>query len=146
MTSSTTYPLSDEAETARLAAEIAAKAEAGDVLYLIGALGAGKTTFARAFIRARLGPETEVPSPSFSLIQHYDAKPTMVHADLYRLDAPEEVLELGLDEASDVGILLIEWPEHGEGYVPPPTLTMTFGMDANGHDRTLTVCNHRDEG
>jgi tRNA threonylcarbamoyladenosine biosynthesis protein TsaE len=103
--------LPDEAATAALAAEVAALAEPGDVIALKGELGAGKTTFARAFIRAR-GARDEVPSPTFTLVQVYDDGGTTIwHFDLYRLRSPEEAWELGIEDAFADGISLIEWPE-----------------------------------
>ena len=103
--------LSDEAATARLAGRVAREARRGDAIALSGELGAGKTSFARAFIRACGAPE-EVPSPSFTLVQTYDTpRGAVSHFDLYRLSRPEEIEELGLDEALAEGIVLIEWPD-----------------------------------
>lgn len=107
------------AATERLAARVARLARTGDVIGLSGELGAGKTTFARAFIRARLGP-VEVPSPTFTLVQVYEgAEVTIWHFDLYRIENPGEVNELGLEEALAGGISLIEWPDRlGESELP----------------------------
>src|SRR5205807_6696912 len=103
--------LPDEAATARLAARISALAEIGDVIALSGDLGAGKTTFARAFIRAR-GETGEVPSPTFTLVQVYElAAAAIWHFDLYRLRSPDEAWELGIEDALTEGISLIEWPD-----------------------------------
>ena len=103
--------LPDEAATAALAARIAAIARAGDVIALRGELGAGKTSFARAFIRARGGAE-EVPSPTFTLVQVYElGESTIWHFDCYRLRHPEEAWELAIEDAFNDGISLIEWPE-----------------------------------
>jgi tRNA threonylcarbamoyl adenosine modification protein YjeE len=105
--------LPDEAATARLAQDIAAIARSGDVIALAGGLGAGKTSFARALIRALAGdPALEVPSPTFALrADHPLPRMKVVHADLYRLRGAGDLEELGLDEALDEALLLVEWPE-----------------------------------
>jgi len=104
-----TIELPDENATAALAARIAALARPGDVIALEGELGAGKTSFARAFIRARGGTE-EVPSPTFTLVQIYElADGAIWHFDCYRLREPEEAWELGIEDAFLDGISLIEW-------------------------------------
>src|SRR5712691_8547258 len=104
--------LPDETATAALAARISALAQPADVIALKGDLGAGKTTFARAFIRARGNCEEEVPSPTFTLVQVYEVEPAAIwHFDLYRLRSAEEAWELGIEEAFGDGISLIEWPE-----------------------------------
>src|SRR5579884_1615816 len=110
--------LPDEAATTALAARLAEQARPGDVIALRGDLGSGKTTFARAFIRA-LGGGEEVPSPSFTLVQLYElAAATVWHFDLYRLRSPEEAWELGIEEAFAGGIALIEWPERLGALLP----------------------------
>src|SRR5581483_4508689 len=107
--------LASEAETAALAARLAPLARAGDVIALAGELGTGKTSFARAFIRALRGADEEVPSPTFTLVEVYEdaggRRPPIWHFDLYRLKRPEEAYELGLEAALAGGIALIEWPE-----------------------------------
>ncbi|RMF17542.1 MAG: tRNA (adenosine(37)-N6)-threonylcarbamoyltransferase complex ATPase subunit type 1 TsaE [Alphaproteobacteria bacterium] len=107
--------LQDEQATARLATTLAGMVRRGDVLLLSGPLGAGKTAFARALIRARLAdPGLVVASPSFTLVQTY-CEPQgseIWHADLYRLNGEEDVEDLGLEEAIDEGaLMLVEWPE-----------------------------------
>jgi tRNA threonylcarbamoyladenosine biosynthesis protein TsaE len=110
--------LPDEAATAALAARIAAVARPGDVIALEGGLGAGKTSFARAFIRARGGREA-VPSPTFTLAQVYElADATVWHFDFYRLRDPAEAWELGIEDAFPGGISLIEWPERCAALIP----------------------------
>lgn len=115
--------LPDEAATEALAADLAGIAEPGDILALWGDLGTGKTAFARAFIRARGDRNEEVPSPTFTLVQTYDgADGTIYHFDMYRLTAPDEAFELGIEEAFAEGISLIEWPERLGTLLPPGRL------------------------
>ncbi len=104
--------LPDEAATARLGALIAAGLRAGDVIYLEGDLGAGKSSLARGLIRALTTSGQDVPSPTFTLLQTYDTPDfPLLHLDLYRLRSPEEAYELGLDEACPPAVLVIEWPD-----------------------------------
>src|SRR5438874_9829329 len=120
--------LPDETATADLAARIAAIAEPADVIALKGELGTGKTAFARAFIRERGEPD-DVPSPTFTLVQVYDAGPTAIwHFDLYRIRAPEEAWELGIEDAFITGISLIEWPERLGPLVPDRRLELGFAF------------------
>jgi tRNA threonylcarbamoyladenosine biosynthesis protein TsaE len=103
--------LGDEAATAALAGRLAAIARPRDVLALWGDLGMGKTSLARAFVAARAGAATEVPSPTFTLVQTYDLPGGPVwHFDLYRLADPEDVWELGWEEALAEAVVLVEWP------------------------------------
>jgi len=109
----TTVTLSDETATAELGARIARGLEPGDAVLLKGELGAGKTTLARAILRA-LGVEGHVPSPTFTLVQAYQAEDLPVfHYDLYRIENPRELAELGIDDAMEDGAVLVEWPERG---------------------------------
>jgi tRNA threonylcarbamoyladenosine biosynthesis protein TsaE len=118
--------LPDEAATAVLAARIAAVAAAGDIIALKGDLGAGKTSFARAFIRAR-GSGEAVPSPTFTLVQVYDVGPAAIwHFDLYRLNSPQEAWELGIEDAFCGAISLIEWPERLGSLLPRHRLEITL--------------------
>lgn len=105
--------LTDQAATEHLAAVLAREARPGDVITLSGDLGAGKTTFARAFVRAFVGDAAlDVPSPTFTLMQSYECpRGTVVHADLYRIHDAVELEELGWDEAVDDAVVLVEWPE-----------------------------------
>jgi tRNA threonylcarbamoyladenosine biosynthesis protein TsaE len=133
-------PLESETATAALAGRVAARIGAGDTILLAGPIGAGKTAFARALIRARLkNPAEDVPSPTFTLIQTYEAPDAPIwHADLYRLGHPDEAVELGLQEAFDTAICLIEWPDRLSDIAPAEALTMTFAALANGqHEVTL---------
>lgn len=105
--------LPDEAATEALGSELASMLRPGDVVALSGDLGAGKTTLARGILTA-LGLEEEAPSPSFAIVQPYDLPEVRLpvwHVDLYRLDDATDAEELGLDEARDYAVLLVEWPE-----------------------------------
>ncbi len=115
------------AATRQLAGRLAGLLAPGDVVGLAGELGIGKTTFARGVIRALLGPETEVPSPTFNLVLVYElAETTLWHFDLYRLETPEEAYELGIEDAFAEGISLIEWPERLGRLLPPDHLEVAF--------------------
>jgi tRNA threonylcarbamoyladenosine biosynthesis protein TsaE len=128
--------------TDALAGRLAQLAEAGDIIGLAGDLGAGKTTFARAFIRARIGP-VEVPSPTFTLVQIYENGGTPVwHFDLYRLEDSEEIFELGIEEAFDSAICLIEWPEKMVGNEPPDWLEMHLTPGESETSRRATFTAH----
>jgi tRNA threonylcarbamoyladenosine biosynthesis protein TsaE len=168
-------PLPDEAATLALARSLTGLLQAGDVVFLIGDLGAGKTTFARGLINA-LPPvgdtgvgdtgvgdtgvgdtgvgdtgadgvgsgdgagDEEVPSPTFTLVQIYERRPAPVwHVDLYRLERPEEVEELGLEEAAREAITLIEWPERLGRRIPADRLEvqLSYGEDANARSVVL---------
>lgn len=125
-----TVALADPDATARLAVALAALLRPGDVVALRGDLGTGKTTFARALIRALTGTDEDVPSPTFTLVQIYDLPFGMLwHFDLYRLAGPEEVIELGWDEARAEGIALVEWPDRLGPLLPAERLdiVLTFG-------------------
>jgi tRNA threonylcarbamoyladenosine biosynthesis protein TsaE len=120
--------LPDEAATAGLAARLVGRARQGDVIGLQGPLGSGKTSFARAFIRALGGTDQEVPSPTFTLVEIYAfaGKPPVWHFDLYRLRAAEEAWELGIEEAWAEGISLIEWPERLGRLLPQEHLLLAL--------------------
>jgi tRNA threonylcarbamoyladenosine biosynthesis protein TsaE len=124
--------LVDADATARLGQWFAARLRAGDCLLLEGQIGAGKSHFARAFIQARLGRAEDVPSPTFTLVQSYQADVEIWHADLYRLRHPDEVLELGLDEAFDSAICLIEWPDRLGSLLPKGALRLGFALEGEG--------------
>lgn len=121
--------------TARLAAEVAALAHPGDAILLDGPLGAGKTEFARAFLRAATAdPALEVPSPTFTLVQSYATRlGTVHHFDLWRLDGPAALAELGWDEARD-DIVLVEWPDRLATLRPPDALTIALRPPASPGD------------
>jgi tRNA threonylcarbamoyladenosine biosynthesis protein TsaE len=114
--------LTGEAETVGLGARIAAGLRVGDTVALEGDLGAGKTVLARAILHA-LGVDEDVPSPTFTLVQIYEtANLTLRHYDLYRIEDVAELNELGLDEALDEGVALIEWPERAPSRIPGDAL------------------------
>jgi tRNA threonylcarbamoyladenosine biosynthesis protein TsaE len=122
--------LPDEAATEGLAARVAALARAGDAILLSGELGAGKTSFARAFLRAASGdPGLRVPSPTFTLAQTYPLRSgiTATHYDLWRLVRPSDLLELGFEE-SRAGIVLVEWPDRLGPLAPPDALRITLEL------------------
>jgi tRNA threonylcarbamoyladenosine biosynthesis protein TsaE len=117
--------------TSRFAQAIAARLVPGDVILLEGPIGAGKTHFARALIHARQAadgaPPEDVPSPTFTLVQTYETPTTEIwHADLYRLTHPDEVEELGLADAFDTAICLVEWPDRLWSLAPAGALTLSF--------------------
>jgi tRNA threonylcarbamoyladenosine biosynthesis protein TsaE len=129
----TDFFLADAAATDAFGRWMAPALTAGSVVLLTGGIGAGKTQFARAIIRARLGTETEVPSPTFTLVQPYDDRGLpILHADLYRLTHPDEVMELGLDEAASHGVVLIEWPDRLGSHRYPNALDLTFAPLGEG--------------
>lgn len=125
-----TLETSGEAETARMADDVAMILKPGDILCLSGDLGAGKSTFARALIRAfAADPDLEVPSPTFTLVQTYELpRFDLSHFDLYRLEEPEELEELGLEDLVETGAALIEWPERAEDLLPAGALWLQIGQ------------------
>jgi tRNA threonylcarbamoyladenosine biosynthesis protein TsaE len=133
-------PLPDLAATERLGARLAALARPGDVILLEGPLGAGKTALARAFLRAASNnPSLEVPSPSFTLVQTYETRLGPVHHfDLWRLDGPAGLHELGWDEALN-DIVLVEWPDRLGPLRPPGALTVALHpVSANARQAVLS--------
>ena len=139
-------PLADDSATRALGRDLAGLLRAGDVVALYGDLGSGKTTLARALINAL--PDAagrpvaeEVPSPTFTLVQVYERRPAPVwHFDLYRLTAPEEAYELGLEEALADAISLIEWPDRLGPLLPSPRLDLrlAFAQDPAGRQAALS--------
>lgn len=126
--------LPDAAATEAFGARLGACLRAGDVVALTGDLGAGKTTLARAAIRAALDdPDLAVPSPTFTLVQTYDGETCPIwHVDLYRLDSPEDALELGLEDAFAEAAILIEWPDRLGPYLPQDRLELVLQEAGNG--------------
>jgi len=121
------YLLNSPDDTGDLARRIGAKLRPGDTLLLDGTVGAGKTHFARSLIQSLLDVVEDVPSPTFTLVQTYDTQIGDIwHADLYRLTAPDEVIELGLTEAFEDAICLVEWPDRLGDLVPDDALHLSF--------------------
>jgi len=135
------------AATERLATALADVAARGDVIALRGDLGAGKTAFARAFIRAAGDaqgiPIDEVPSPTFTIVQLYDEiDPPIWHVDLYRLEHVNETIELGLEEGFESAISLIEWPDRLGAELPPERLDLTLLQGATEDARVAQLTPH----
>ena len=129
--------------TLQLAQSLARVAKPGDVIALMGDLGAGKTEFARAFIRALTDPDEDVPSPTFTLVQTYQGDgPEIWHFDLYRLQNPEEIFELGIEEALTEAISLIEWPEHMGTYIPRDRLEVRLSVTKGKNHRQAKLIPH----
>ena len=136
------FPDLTEPELTRLAEDVAFMLAPGDTVVLEGDLGAGKTTFARALIRALTNDATlEVPSPTYTLVQSY-ATPRfeVAHFDLYRLTRPEEIEELGLEAALNRGVAVIEWPSRGGKYIPADRLTVALSDNGSDEQRSVIMC------
>lgn len=130
--------LPDDAATRRLGEDLGLALRRGDALALRGGLGAGKSTLARALIRALAGdPELEVPSPTFTLAQLYPTEPPVAHFDLYRLGGPDELDELGFEDALAEGAVLVEWPEKAASRLPAAALTVALSIDGSGRRARL---------
>jgi len=132
------FDLADEDATAALAATVAGWLRSGDMLALRGDLGAGKTAFCRALIRHLAdNPEEEVPSPTFTLVQHYDhLSPPLWHFDLYRLTDPAEVVELGWEEAR-LDCALVEWPDRLGRLLPADRLDIDIKITGPASRRAV---------
>lgn len=132
-----------EKDTKKLAETLAQKAKRGDVFALFGTLGMGKSVFARAFIQ-KLTDAKEVPSPTFTLVQQYEASDFEVyHFDLYRLKSPDEVFELGFEEAVYEGVCLIEWPEQAGNWLPRDIFKIE--ITSNKNERIFKISAHSSE-
>jgi tRNA threonylcarbamoyladenosine biosynthesis protein TsaE len=140
-----TLTLADEAATQALGRALGAVLRAGEAICLTGPLGAGKSTLARALVRALTTPAEDVPSPTFTLVQFYEgARLNVAHFDLYRLSSPDEAYEIGLDEALEDGAALIEWPERLEGDLPRDRLDVEIALSdrGEGEGRTARLTPH----
>jgi tRNA threonylcarbamoyladenosine biosynthesis protein TsaE len=140
-----TVPLPAEEDTISLAGQFASTLCAPLVFNLRGDLGAGKTTFARALIHA-LGYEGRVKSPSYGLLESYVVSEfTVLHLDLYRIEHPSELDYLALRDLFDINsILMVEWPEKGVGFLPPPDVEILF--DEAENKRFAQICASTDAG
>lgn len=132
--------LPDPAATEALGARLGAVLQPGDAVLLHGDLGAGKTTLARGLIAA-LCEVDEVPSPTYTLMQHYDTRygDWLVHADLYRIEDEDELVELGLDEAFDSGICLIEWPDRLGRQLPERRIDLHLKADGEARIADIVI-------
>ena len=130
--------LKDEAATLAFGRDLAKVLRVGDVVTLSGALSAGKTTLVRGLLKA-LGHAGEVPSPSFAIVQPYESlKLPVWHVDLYRIDDPSDLVELGLDDIRADGVLIVEWPENGDASAWPEALGLSLIVGEDG-ERALTA-------
>ena len=129
----------------RLAVTLANIARAGDCFALQGDLGAGKTTFSQHFIRSLLSTPQDVTSPTFNIVQWYDTRAgfRICHADLYRLKHEGELLEIGLEEAYEQHVLLVEWPEIAKDHLPNEALYLKIIQQADDA-RTIIIDSHDD--
>jgi len=133
--------LADEAATAALGARLGPLLRTGDVVRLEGDLGAGKSTLARALIRQLTGID-DAPSPTFTFVETYDAPDFRIwHFDFYRLEKPEDVWELGLEEALEDGAVLIEWPERAENFLPQNALIIRLEIAGDMRQARIEVNN-----
>jgi tRNA threonylcarbamoyl adenosine modification protein YjeE len=132
--------LADDTATAALGAQLAAELKPGALVLLSGGLGAGKTALARAMVRTLVGDSRmDVPSPSFALVQPYDANGApLLHADLYRLRSEREIDELGLFDRTDA-IVLVEWPERAPELMSLATMQVALSVPSDGIGRTAEI-------
>lgn len=139
----TTLTVTNQQQTEQVAQNMASQLQGGDVVALWGDVGAGKSTLARAIIHALCGANTNVPSPTFTLVQTYDTGQgfDIWHMDMYRLNAPEEAHELGIEEAFATECCLIEWPDKLGYILPKNRIDIMIEQDLKqGHNhRTITL-------
>ena len=133
------YISKSEQETTKIAGEIAHQVSAGTVIALYGTLGVGKSAFSRGFIKSLCPLVEDVPSPTFTLLQTYEAKDFEIyHFDMYRLKTPEEAYELGIEDAFIDGVSLIEWPEKIGSLLPKNAMRISFEIQED-QSRLITV-------
>jgi tRNA threonylcarbamoyladenosine biosynthesis protein TsaE len=131
-------------DTRSIGAELATFLRAGDVIALTGELGAGKTTFTQG-VASGLGFDGSVVSPTFTLVREYrGGRLPVIHADVYRLDRVQDVLDLGLDELAEQGVLLVEWGDAVEGLLPPAHLIVELTVPGDGEERAVEVAGNGD--
>lgn len=142
------YVLKDEKASRQFAISLAKKAKKGDIYFLYGELGAGKTFFVTQFCR-ELGVTEYVSSPSYVLLNEYDARAfTVFHLDLYRLGSAEEILELGITDFTDEGIVFVEWPQIAEELITQERVEIYFEI-VEEHREVVIIdrrCNAIKEG
>lgn len=139
MTVERVLDLPDAEATARLGAAVALALKPGEAVCLHGPLGAGKSTLARALVRALTSPHEDVPSPTFTLVQFYESRAfPLAHFDLYRLERADEAFEIGLDEALEEGAAVIEWPERLGGRLPRDRLDIIIAISGEGRTARLS--------
>ncbi len=133
------YFSNSESDTIALGKKLARIAKRGDTFALFGTLGMGKSVLARAFIQ-ELSGATEVPSPTFTLLQSYEGPDFEIyHFDLYRLKSPEEIFEIGMEDALYDGACLIEWPERMGGYLPRDMFRVEFEPEGEGRKISIST-------
>ena len=140
MTAQWTIEDADQDTLSLIAGLVALKVRRNDLIALRGDLGAGKTTFARALIRALLAaPDAEVPSPTFPLVQAYETpRLAVAHFDLYRLTGPDDLEEIGFDDAISKSFAIVEWPERAENALPGDRIEIAFAPGSDAEHRHIT--------
>lgn len=138
MLNSFSVPLLRLEDSKKFAETLAKCLEVGDVICLQGTLGSGKTTFSQMLINSHMQHDMHVTSPTFNLVQHYEREGHIPvwHCDFYRLKEASEIIELGLDEAFDRGISIIEWPEIATNYLPESRLQIHFKLTYDPENQT----------